>query len=72
MLERNEFEKIMLDVRSKIDELISVIEKFEDCHAKYVAYERVEDSLMWINKLAHQVPIKVKSEEKKEEKSTVQ
>jgi hypothetical protein len=72
MLERNELETLMTDVRSKIDELIRVVEKFEDCHAKFVAYERIEDSLMWINKLAYQVAIKARTEENKKEKSIIQ
>ena len=58
MLNKNEAANLMNDIVKRIEEIMEIIRGFEESRPGSIAFERLEESIMWLNVLVHNVPQK--------------
>lgn len=52
---------------NKISEVMGIMDMFQDSRPGSLAFTHLEEGMMWLQVLAHNVPLKEKVEEKKDE-----
>ena len=65
MLDTQNRSELLNTIVNKISEVMAIMNMFEDSRPGSIAFERLEESIMWLQVMAHNVQLK--PEEKKDE-----
>ena len=60
MLSKEEAASVITTIVGKVEEVFAVINQFQESRPGSIAYERLEEAIMWLNVMCHNIALKVK------------